>query len=240
MKIDRRDPFGAELRRLIDQLDQRQFKALSNGVGLGRARNSDKPKYANSHPFSFSEPVPFSAEDQFSRDESAYSKDIAPSFEAFTSKAGDKDRLSQSFMEPAWMPSSSEFTTQEFPPQTHSQEGVEQSVRQPNEKVKRGIVSRLFRFGIEHSIDLVTVLATLFVTLTGAAFMLAPWKGGMAATLMAWQPVQVILTLGLLQFIVAVYVLYFLYWVVFKVLVGSTFGQNCAWLVSRLFGRSDL
>jgi len=230
MKIDRRDPFGAELRRLIDQLDQRQFKALSNGVGLGRARTSTvQPRYTGKQPTSFSEPIPFTTDDHQHRDESNQQN---PLFEPISFSSGAGEDQTQTTPDPSWMPHRSEFMDPNL-----SQMGGE-APQGLTQIPKQRLLGRLLRIGFEHSIDLITVLATLFVTLTGAAFLLAPWKGAMGVTLSQWQPVQVILTLGLLQFVCVVYVLYFLYWIVFKLFVGSTFGQNCGGLFFRVFSRS--
>ena len=203
------NPFGAEFSRHAENIDKSHFKALSVGIGLGTAKSpvaaSRKTRYAlpQHNPFE-AEQAPQQYNEMFLPTESNLA---IPEFDA-----------GGSFM-PTPPPASPRPATMKFSvPRTS-----------PRFAVPGASISRIVKFVIAHGFDLLIVGSSIVSALIVAGLVIVPSSGdGFWQSMNSWAPIKIFLSLGVFQLLSLLYLLFSLYWALFKLIVGGTLGQSFA------------
>ncbi len=106
------------------------------------------------------------------------------------------------------------------------------SVKQPSKSFSRRLPP-LFpkiawqRFAIAHLADLVVVGMSLLVAFAVASVFFAPFRTmARPAAFLQWEPVKFVLEMSAWQTVAALYGIFAMYWLVFRIVVGNTLGQN--------------
>lgn len=83
------------------------------------------------------------------------------------------------------------------------------------------------RLLLAHLADLIVVSMSLLVAFAVASVFFAPLKTmARPAAFLQWEPVKFVLELSAWQTVAALYGIFAMYWLVFRVVVGNTLGQN--------------
>jgi hypothetical protein len=193
------DPFGAELRRFVDNMDKRQFRALSHGLGFAEVRKKNEPQ------LSTVAPLPrFHQRQSFSE---RIERPIPPP------KLWPEKPVEQAVVSPAPM--------NPMPFIVAAPEVL------PRRRNNSGILRKIIRVIFAHIIDLFVVHLSLCIAAITAAFFFAPVHSqGVVATLSHWAPIALILNLNIISFFLLSYALFGLYWGLLRFAAGTTVGHS--------------